>query len=154
MEFGYCNLCKKHLSGGDYIIKNGKKICNDCSSKTKDDIAEKEKLLSYIKLLFQKKDVPESWLMYIEKQRKQGKTYSGMQGTLYYFYDLMGNAVSYESMTSLGIIDYVYDEARRYFEEINKVNEYNNKVVLQEETRHYNTKLPESKKINIDIGDL
>ena len=154
MEYGYCNVCKKHLLGGDYTIKNGKKICSDCSSKSATELTEKNNLLSYIRLLFQKNEVPASWLMYIEKQRKQGRTYSGMQGTLYYFYELMGNAVSYESMTSLGIIDYVYDEAKRYFEEIDRVNQYNSKIILKEETRRYNAKLPKNKKIDINIGDL
>lgn len=159
MEFGYCNICKKHLTSyKDYTIKNGKKICYDCINKnTSQKLAEdtdRENLLSYIKKLFQRQVLPESWTLYIEKLRKQGKTYSGIQGTLYYFYELNNNNISYDSMSVLGIVEYAYDEARKYFEELEKINAYNKNFVPKEETLRFGVKVPKAKKTNIDIGDL
>ena len=158
MEYGYCNICKRKLTGyNDYVIKNNKKICKDCVAKQgkekTEEEKEKEELYEYLKLLFQKTTIPESWNVFIEKQRKNGKTYSGMQGSLYYFYELKGNAVSYEN-SAIGIIEYIYDEAKDYFRELNQVNEKNSKFVSQSQTRFYETTMPKDKKIKIDIGGL
>ncbi|MBP3707137.1 MAG: hypothetical protein J6J36_00810 [Clostridia bacterium] len=159
MEYGYCNICKKHLEGhNDYVIKNGKKICNTCFFKTKENKTteekEKEELIKYMLQLFRLDKIPASWFGFMEKQRKLGRTYSGMQGTLYYFYNIMNNDVPFNSPSAIGIIEYAYDEAASYFKELDKVNAYNQNVDIKTKTNIYNIRIPEKKKININIEDL
>ena len=157
MEFGYCNICKKHLLGYDeYVLKNGKKICKNClEAQTKNsEMPDYNNLLEYIKSLFHKNEVPETWKLFIDKQRKMGKTYSGMQGSLYYFYEILNNPVDYEAMNSIGIIEYVYDDARKHFEELERVNFYNTHFKDTSTTKTYSIKTPETKKHKINIEDL
>ena len=50
--------------------------------------------------------------------RKQyGYTYSGIQKTLYWFYELNGNSIE-KANGHLGIVPYIYEEASNYFYKI------------------------------------
>lgn len=159
-EFGYCNICKKHLFGyNEYVVKNGKKICLECVEKEKkQNSAENKKdledLSEYIKSLFHKKEVPNTWLAFIEKQNKLGRTYSGMQGTLYYFYEILGNYVDYSSLDAIGIIDFMYDEASEYFKNMRSVMKHNSEVKIETKTKIVQSAFVVPKKSNIDIGSL
>ena len=155
IEYGYCNICKKHLEGyGDYVVKRGKKICLSCLNIEESMPAEKRSLLDYIIDLFGFRDVPESWLIFIEKQIKIGRTYDGIRGTLYYFYEIKENDLPINNMSGIGIVEYVYDEAASYFKELEKTIDHNNSVQLQTQTKVYEVEIPHKKKINIDIGAL
>lgn len=157
MDYGYCNICKKHLQGyGDYVFKNGKKICKDCLENQENEADKKDydNLVSYIKTLFHKIELPAGWKQYLDKQHKLGKTYSGMQGSLYYFYEIKNNPRDFQSLSAIGIIEYVYSEVRNYFEEMEKTNFFNVHFKDTSQTKTYSIKPPAVKKHNIDIGDL
>lgn len=51
---------------------------------------------------------------YIKKFKQDGMTYSGMTGALVYFYDIKKNSTE-NSNGGIGIIPWVYEEARSYF---------------------------------------
>lgn len=155
IEYGYCNICKKHLEDyGDYVTKRGKKICLKCLAIEESVPAEKQMLLDYIVEIFGFKNVPESWLIFIDKQVKMGRTYDGIRGTLYYFYEIKENDIPLNIMSGIGIVEYVYDEAATYFKELEKTIDYNNSVEAKTETKIYQVSLPQKKKNNIDIGAL
>ena len=140
----------------DYVLKNGRKICKDCLQGQSNELDKRDydNLISYIKTLFHKTEIPAGWEQYLEKQRKLGKTYSGMQGSLYYFYEIKNNPRDFQSLNAIGIIEYVYSEARNYFEEVEKTNFYNIHFKDTSGTKTYSVKPPVTKKQNIDIGDL
>lgn len=51
---------------------------------------------------------------YISKFHNAGMTYKGMTHTLKYFYDIKRNSIA-KSNEGIGIIPYVYDEAKHYY---------------------------------------
>lgn len=154
MSFGYCNICKRPLSGyDDYVVKGGKKICNDCLNTGKEKTADYNNLKEYLKALFHKETIPLSWENYIDKLVKMGRTYSGIQGSLYYFYEIKGNIPTTDG-SALGIVDYVYDEAKDYFAEIAKRDEYNSNFKEGAKKRVWKMSVPQKKKTSFDIGDL
>lgn len=68
----------------------------------------------------------------IETQAKRmmkdyGYTWSGMAGTLYWFYIINKGSIE-DGNGGIGIIPYVYDEAKKYFERIARVEESNKMV--------------------------
>ena len=52
---------------------------------------------------------------YISKFHNEGMTFKGMTHTLVYFYDIKKNSIE-KSNDGIGIIPYVYDEARKFYE--------------------------------------
>lgn len=157
VEFGYCNICKKHLmSSSDFIIKNGKKICLQCASKSQaNSNNELQALIDYMKKVYKKTDIPDSWMIYIDKLIKQGRTYSGIRGTLYYWYELQGNTPDYYSMSEIGIVDFVYEEASKFFAELEEINNHNRNLEYKPIVKVIETtKEEEQSKSNIRIEDL
>ena len=70
----------------------------------------------------------------IRKQIKDSKTqygysYSGMQKTLYWFYEIKNNPIE-KAKGSIGIIPYIYKEAYNYFYNIYLAQEVNKEQVL------------------------
>lgn len=53
-----------------------------------------------------------------------GFTYSGILGTLKYWYEVKGNQIS-KSNNGIGIVPYVYADARKYYETIFYANQLN-----------------------------
>lgn len=154
MSFGYCNVCKRALMGyDDYVVKSGKKICNDCLSAGKVKTKDYENLVEYIKTLFHKEIIPLSWENYINKLISMGRTYSGIQGSLYYFYEIKGN-ISTNDNSAIGIVDYVYEEAKEYFKEIEKRDEHNLNFKEGAKEKIWKMSVPKKKKTSFDIGDL
>ena len=105
-----CAHCNKEIFGTDYKTKSKKRYHNECyeamiakaenknqkkSRSLKNN--EKDALLKYICELFEIKEIPYN----IEKQIEdyvsfRNYTYTGIQKTLYYFYELEGNKVDDE----------------------------------------------------------
>ena len=126
-------------------------------------------LLDYIELLINKYliDINNKFIIMHSLSNKWNKnqnlfefkvekshTKEAYEESIYNIYELNNNSFSYDSLSVLGIIEYTYDEARKYFEELDKTNTYNKNFVPHEETREFGVKVPEIKKTNIDIGDL
>lgn len=51
-------------------------------------------------------------------------TYSGILGSLNYFYGIRGNSIE-RANQGIGIVPYIYDEARKYYSEIEMAHEIN-----------------------------
>ena len=77
-----------------------------------------------------------------------------MQGTLYYFYEILGNYVDYSSLDAIGIIDFMYDEASEYFKNMRSVMKHNSEVKIETKTKIVQSAFVVPKKSNIDIGSL
>jgi len=81
-------------------------------------------------------------------------TYTGIQRTLYYFYELQGNKVG-EHRKTIGIVPYCYDEAKVFFETAYEASKANADFAEENKTVHVKVK-PKDRRIPyiIDINSL
>lgn len=100
-------------------ISNRRYAHEACSKQRTTSISQEEldynNLLNYIKQLFNITNIPATIKKEIMDFRKEyGYTYTGIQKTLYWFYELKGNSIE-KANGHLGIVPYVYDDASNYF---------------------------------------
>ena len=93
------------------------KICHERVLKESQDYKD---LVEYICELY-KVDVPNGWMFKQIKEFKEKYNYSyrGMKSTLHYFYEIMKNDP--EDALGIGIIPFVYEEAKQYYIDKKKV---------------------------------
>ena len=72
-------------------------------------------LEDYIMKLFQFEEMPQKVKKTITRMIKEyGYTYDGILGSLIYFYEIKGNTTE-KSNNNVGIVPWIYDEAREYY---------------------------------------
>lgn len=82
-----------------------------------------QKLLTYINKLYGFEKTPTNIIVHINRMKKEYKfTNSGILGTLKYFYEIKKNSLD-KSNNGVGIVPYVYDEAKRYYAQIKKAKQ-------------------------------
>lgn len=106
---------------------------------------DKEKLENYIKKLFDYKTLPE----HVKKQIKQyvnefHYTYSGILKTLIYFYEIR-HGDKEKAYGRIGIVQYVYDEANRYYYSLWEAQQANANLLKQQEQQYINIETREVK---------
>ncbi len=110
-----CPECGTYNDKENAVCHNSKYYCKVCyENKTRDSQDYKE-LIAYICELYQI-DAPTGWMLKQIKDFKEqfNYTYKGMKTTLHYFYEIQeGNDVG-DSM-GIGIVPFVYDEAKRFY---------------------------------------
>jgi hypothetical protein len=144
-----CPYCKNYISTKE-PSKNykGTKVHLACFEKMLDDLeagdTDREELNRYICKLFSLKKITPL----IDSQINNfvsinGYTLKGIQGTLYYFFELEEREVG-EDVKGIGIVPFVYDEAKDYFslkskalEENRKFNKKTQEVSVRVHTRDY-----------------
>lgn len=121
----------------------------DCYEKYKESFTQEEldyqSLEAYIKKLFNKNSVSAR----IKKQIKDFKaehnyTYSGMQKTLYWWFELKGNSIE-KANEGIGIVPFVYDQACDYYYRLYLAEIANNLEEMPE-------KVYTHKEVEIEIG--
>lgn len=94
-------------------------------------------LIKYIQKLFNMKGLNPKVAKQIKDFKEQyGYTYDGMLGTLIYWYEIR-NATIDKANEGIGIVPYIYSQARDYYEKIGKANS------LNAETQNYKAKIIE-----------
>ena len=144
-----CALCNQEIIGTKYKSKKRKRYHIECFDKLIDNAEtknhmkasgiknnEKNELIKYICQLYNLSEIPYA----IDKQidnfvAQLGYTYTGIQKTLYYFYELSRNNVDNHTST-IGIVPYYYEEAKKFFNTVHDSNELNKEFVLDEKTVH------------------
>lgn len=112
------------------IVQNGEVI----QQKQDPVLIEKENLNAYLYKVF-KGDYD-----YMKTQKlinlyiEQGMTYSGIRKALVYYFEILGNSVDRgdPASRSIGIIPYIYEEAKNYYYGVWSVNERNKKKNIQD----------------------
>ena len=89
-------------------------VCEACQGSRDALEVDRQTLYSYIAKLFDM-DFPNGWMMKQVKDFKErhGYTYKGMQMTLEYWTETLGNSM--HDAKGVGIIPYIYDEAKELF---------------------------------------
>lgn len=91
---------------------------------------DQEKLINYIKTLlgeqYNAARVRKQIKDYIEKDKF---TYSGILGSLVYWYEVKGNSIE-KANGGIGIVGFIYNDARCYFSKIQSGQEANDEEVI------------------------
>ena len=102
-----------------YIENENKKSSSESAIKELDDYIIELFAVDYVSARIRKqiKDMVEHYKF----------SYSGILGTLKYWYEVKGNSID-KANNGLGIVPYIYDDARKYYETIFYASQINNNV--------------------------
>ena len=123
-----CPYCNQYFrrSSEQFIYDKGRYWHEEChklnlGEKSKTD-SDRRELLAYIEKLLNKK-IDARILKQIKTYTEDyGYKYKGIQLTLEYFFELKGNLIS-KAQGGIGIVPYVYEEAKKYYMMKNQVSE-------------------------------
>lgn len=68
------------------------------------------------------------------KEFKENKnyTYSGIRKSLQYFFEIKENSIE-RAKGSLGIVPYVYEDAKKYWHNLNNIKQINEEIISKED---------------------
>ena len=154
-----CACCGQNLAPTVKRVLDEQSLCPSCYRKALESKKASERdfedLLEYIKCLFDVTDVPPDWIEQIQMYKvKEKRTFFGMRGTLYYYYEILGNTPDPER--GLWAIRYHYENASRYFKEQAELSKRNEAVDLTPIRRTIIMTSPqnETRKPKYNIEDL
>lgn len=109
--------------------------------KTKEEI-EKDKFYQMVKSIYG----PNYNYLLINTQaeeyiQKYNYTWSGMAGCLHWFYNINHGDIE-EGHGGIGIIPFIYDECRKYYQDIYKAQEKNKQIQIEREPVYFNIHSP------------
>lgn len=165
-----CSYCGKQISTAKYKTVKGKKYHYECyaemTSKAQEVEVEKkinfsgeayQKLINYIVELYSVKSIPQKVLKSTAQQEVErimgtyGYSYEGIYNSLVYYHHILGNDIY--GRVSIGIVPYIYDEAKEFFNDIDRANK-ENQGKGNGETVVAKIATPDCKMKMIDIEDL
>lgn len=73
--------------------------------------------------------------------QKYGYTWSGMTGCLHWFYNINHGDIE-EGHGGIGIIPFIYDEVKKYYQNIYKAQEKNKKIDMRAQVINFNIQSP------------
>lgn len=101
---------------------NGRYYHESCFNEWRNRASDRDSLISYVMELYNIKRPTGMMLMQIKRFHEEfGYKYKGMELTLRYFYEILGNNV--REGDGLGIIPYIYEEATEQFKRQISINE-------------------------------
>ena len=109
-----CPECGSYNDKENTVESNGRYYCPICYENKQKEANDYKQLIAYVCELYQI-EAPTGWML---KQVKDFKeqfhyTYRGMKTTLNYFYEIEGNDPA--DSLGVGIIPFVYDEAKQFY---------------------------------------
>ncbi|MBR6516750.1 MAG: hypothetical protein IKT40_07805 [Bacilli bacterium] len=100
---------------------------------------DRKKLEEYILNLFNLTKLTPRIIKQLDKYIKTNEyTYSGILKSLIYWHEVKGNDTS-KSNEGIGIVEYIYEDAKKYFYEIWKINQLNKEIEMNEVVMKTNT---------------
>ena len=142
----------KKINGRRYAHQNCSEI-DVTDEKTKEEI-EKDNFYQMIKSIYG----PNYNYMLISTQAeeyilKYGYTWSGMTGCLHWFYDI-NHGDKEEGHGGIGIIPFIYDEVKNYYQDIYKAQEKNKQIKMMRSPVVFNIQSPRAKERPPHLLDL
>lgn len=154
-----CFICKGYLGPKESSKKyKGKRVHPICFEKMLDELesvdSEREELNKYICTLFKIDKITPLINTQIDNFKSvNGYTCLGIKATLHYFFDLKGNIIT-EDIKGIGIVPFVYEEARAFFKVKIKADRHNNNFQSKAEEKFLKIKKPDPSLGKIDITSL
>lgn len=143
-----CKYCGKSLDRDteEYVqIKNryAHKYCADHPVETlvQDDRA---RIMDFIQNKFGVEADYSKTQRLLNKYISEGMTASGVLKTLQYYYDITGHS-TVDSMGSIGIVPYVYKEAKEYYQKSWDANRFNEQAEFKMDTVSLTIENPQTK---------
>lgn len=110
-----CPECGAYNDKENTVYHNSKYYCKICFENRQRESQDYKDLIAYICELYQI-EAPTGWMLKQIKDYKEqfNFTYRGIKTTLHYFYEIQkGNSV--EDSMGIGIVPFVYDEAKKFY---------------------------------------
>ena len=133
-----CQYCKEKFDRDKepfVEVKNRRYAHKDCYDKYQANLSKEEKdllaLEDYIKKTFPNIVTPKVKAQISKFNKEYGYTYSGMMKTLIYFYEIKKNDIT-KANGGIGIIPYIYNEAKEYYMAMDQVQKSNIKKDVKE----------------------
>lgn len=164
MPMAKCAYCKKEIKTTEPIQKKGnqkfhvkcyKVMIEERYEKSDDEIQDKQILIEYINILYDRKETNPKTISQIDKYHLEFEIpYRHMLLTLKYFYEIKDNKV--EQKYGIGIIPHVLEEAKEYYMSVQRSLETNEKKDVLKSVKPKKAKYTETpKEISlIDIENL
>ena len=155
-----CPYCSTLFSRREeeFVTHSNRYYHKSCFEKYKQGADDRRELIDYIMELYDLRIPTGMILKQISKYTSEPYNYSlkGIKTTLHYFHEIKGNEVLQDSRVGIGIVEYVYDEALRYYSNLQHLYESNEKATISNQAEKLKIKnTPIKKKKNyIDISQI
>ncbi|PAV30312.1 hypothetical protein CIL05_07530 [Virgibacillus profundi] len=117
-----CGRCSEKIPKGEGIKHSSRYYHEDCYKEWRGQADDRTQLIEFIMTLLDLKKPTGMILMQIKRfQDEFGYTYKGMELSLRYFHEILGNEV--QENGGIGIIPYIYEDATRQYVQQMKINE-------------------------------
>lgn len=127
-----CPLCGEYFYREDepYKIYKNRFYHIKCYNELDKEELDKEKLEEYIKELYNIETITPLIKTQIKRyvSNEYNYTYSGIMGSLDYFYNIKKGDI--HKTKGIGIVPYVYEEARDYFAKLNNISDINRGIEI------------------------
>ena len=139
-----CFFCGKTFNRDKepYVKINSRRYAHESCAKAQDSsvlkkVEDKEKFFQLVKQIYG----PKYNFMMINKQaedyiKQYGYTWSGMTGCLHWFYNINHGNIE-NGNGGIGIIPYIYDQVRNYYQNLYSVKQKNDKMIRWGHTDFY-----------------
>lgn len=155
-----CPVCSESFDRDvtPFTEKNGRYYHNQCLNQQQREADVYKDLIAYICDLRNLKAPTSLMTTQIKKFKEElGFTYSGMKLALYYYHEVLRKPIINDIRVGVGIIEYVYEDARKFFTELHQVQTHNKELSISNEPVQYKAKFNKGKKINkkkVDLEEL
>lgn len=139
-----CQYCRNKVTKDAIEKVDNKNFHKKCASLYSD----KKELVETICRIFKFKAPGPKNNAYISKFFNEGMTYQGMTKTLVYFYEIKKNTID-KSNGGIGIIPYVYEEARNYYMKQLELQKQNEQILENIKRGLEHLEVPETRKVRV-----
>lgn len=147
-----CPYCENKLDKDESHEHKKKYYHVKCFESMQREGAEYKDLMDYISKLY-RVDYPSIMIKkQIKDMKAEGYKYKGMELALKYFYETLDNRVQENS--GVGIIPYVYEEAKQHYIKQRKIAESAHNLENKEITVYINPEMTKRKVKKIDISAI
>ncbi|PAD70577.1 hypothetical protein CHH83_01885 [Bacillus sp. 7586-K] len=148
-----CPYCEQKHDKDTAVEYNKRYYHRDCFDTWRADVEHRKELIDYICTLY-KIDAPTGMITKQIKdfQEEYNYKYKGMELALRYFYETLDNRV--REGDGIGIIPFVYEEAKSHYIKQLKIAESVENLKEEELTVYINPKLNKRKSKKIDIAAI
>ncbi len=105
----------------------------ECPQAQIEEVVDKLNCENYLKQIFHVDTLPYTIKAQFDKCLSSNYTYSGIQKTLQYWYEVKKKPIKL-GCPSLGIVPYVYEDAKKYFYKIYEAEHANTREEIEEKT--------------------